>query len=570
MAGNLFAPWKAPALTLRPYQREAVDAVYQHLRTRDDNPCVVIPTGGGKTPIIATICRDAVKQWNGRVLILAHVKELLQQAADKLESVCPDVPVGVYSAGLGRRDKRQPVIVAGIQSIYDKACDIDPFDLVLVDEAHLIPPDGEGRYRQFLNDAKTVNPHLRIIGLTATPFRMTSGEICTPDGFLNHICYEIGVKQLIVEGYLSPLVTKAGKSHVDTSGLHVRGGEYVASEVESLMDDDGLVRAACEEIVSYTAQRKACLIFAAGVDHGLHVCNTLEHEFGQSVAFVYGDMTSEARARAISGFMDCRIKYLVNVNVLTTGFDAPHVDCIGLLRPTMSPGLYYQMVGRGFRLHPYKVDCLVLDFANNVLTHGPVDQLEATSRRKRNGESEPAAKECPECQAVISAGYAKCPQCGYEFPPPDTQKHGTTPTDAGILSGEIKTTQHDVENVYYTVHVKRGQPDAPRSMRVDYQIGVGEFKSEWICFEHEGFARQKACAWWTKRSPDKIPSNVEEAVQAVKNGALASTLKITVRTVSGEKFERIIDYVLGDKPEPLGAVDSGEVLPGLVEEEIPF
>ena len=121
-------------MQLRPYQQAAVDAVYNHLRDRDDNPCVVIPTAGGKTNCMATICRDAVLQWGGRVLILAHVKELLQQSADKLTAVCPEVDFGIYSAGLKRRDTNNAVIIAGIQSVYRRACELDAFDLVMVDE----------------------------------------------------------------------------------------------------------------------------------------------------------------------------------------------------------------------------------------------------------------------------------------------------------------------------------------------------------------------------------------------------------------------------------------------------
>ena len=157
-------------MELRPYQNEAVQAVYDHLRSRDDNPCVVIPTGGGKTPVIATICRDAVNLWNGRVVILAHVKELLEQAADKLRHIAPEVPLGVYSAGLKRKDIGYAVTVAGIQSIWKKACDLGPVDLVVIDEAHMVPAEDDGMYRQFIADARR-NPQVRIVGLTATPYR---------------------------------------------------------------------------------------------------------------------------------------------------------------------------------------------------------------------------------------------------------------------------------------------------------------------------------------------------------------------------------------------------------------
>ena len=371
----------------RPYQQAAIDAVYEHLRTRDDNPCAVIPTAGGKTPVMATICRDAVLQWNGRVLILAHVKELLEQTADKLRAVCPEVNFGIYSAGLKRRDTQNSVIVAGIQSVYRRACELDAFDLVLVDEAHLIPLEGDGMYRQFLADAKKVNPLLRVIGFTATPYRLKSGSICTPDGFLNQICYEIGVRELIHDGYLCPLVTKAGRSKADTTELHVRGGEFIADEVASLMDQDALVQAACAEIVEYTAQRNACLIFASGVQHGEHIVETLEQRYGLSCGFVSGDTPTAERDETLARFKSAQLKYLCNVNVLTTGFDAPHIDCVALLRPTMSPGLYYQMVGRGFRLHPSKENCLVLDFGGNVLRHGPVDQIKITQREDFGGRA---------------------------------------------------------------------------------------------------------------------------------------------------------------------------------------
>jgi DNA repair protein RadD len=538
-------------LTLRPYQEEAVAAVYEHLRGRDDNPCVVIPTGGGKTPVIATICRDAVRRWGGRVLILAHVKELLEQSAEKLRQVCPEVRFGIYSAGLKRRDTESPVIVAGIQSVYRRACELGPFDLVLVDEAHTIPPEGDGMYRQFLADAHVVNPQVRVVGFTATPFRLKDGLICTPGHFLNHVCYEVGVRELIVGGFLSPLVTKAGAIEVDTAGLHVRGGEFIADEVEGLMDQDGLVRSACAEIAGHTATRHACLVFASGVKHGRHIVEVLGREHGLECGFVCGETPTPERDAALGRFRSGDLKYLCNVNVLTTGFDAPHVDCVALVRPTMSPGLYYQMVGRGFRLFPGKRDCLVLDFGGNVLRHGPVDQVQVVTQDRGGGAA--PAKECPECQALIASGYATCPQCGYEFPRPERQKHEAKASDAGILSGQITDTEYDVRDVTYSVHTKRDAAEGdPRTMRVDYRLGLSHWQSEWVCFEHDGYARQKAALWWRRRSPDPVPDTAQRAVALAEAGALGPTEKITVRSVAGEKYGRIVDYRLGPMPEPLG------------------
>jgi DNA repair protein RadD len=524
-----------------------------------------VPTAGGKTPIMASICKDSVIQWNGRILILAHVKELLEQTAEKLNAVCPEVKFGIYSAGLRRRDTQHAVIVAGIQSVFRRACELDAFDLIMVDEAHLIPPEGDGMYQQFLADARVINPNLRIIGFTATPFRMKTGPICTADGFLNHICIEIGVRELIRDGYLSPLITKAGINKVDTSQLHVRGGEFVAEEVEQLMDDERLVAAACGETVGYTQDRRAVLIFASGIRHGQHIVRVLADEHGIECGFVTGDTPTKQRDDVLGRFRAGDIKYLVNVNVLTTGFDAPNIDCVALVRPTMSPGLYYQMVGRGFRLHPGKHNCLVLDFGGNVLRHGPVDQLKVKMPGGGNGEA--PAKECPECLAVIAAGYARCPQCGYQFPPPERQKHDSKATEAGILSGQVTDTDYEVRDISYRVHSKRNAPpDAPRSLRVDYRLGLNHYQSEFVCLEHDGFARQKAVAWWRRRWPDPVPDTAERAVEIAEGGGLACTQRITVRSIVGEKYDQIIGHVLGPLPEPVLAGESFALDPA----EVPF
>ncbi len=552
-------------LTLRPYQEQAKQAVYDHLRDRDDNPCVVIPTAGGKTPALASICKDAVGLWNGRVVILAHVKELLEQTADKLRAVCPEVEFGVYSAGLRRRDTTHSVIVAGIQSVYRRACELDAFDLVIVDEAHMIPLDGEGMYRQFLADAYTINPHLRIVGFTATPFRMKTGPICTDEGFLNHVCYDVGVRELIRDGYLCPLITKAGTTKANFSQLHVRAGEFVADEVENLMDDHQLVASACAETVGYCDDRKAVLIFASGVRHGQHIVDVLKQNHGIDAGFVTGETSSGERDELLTRFKSGQLKYLVNVNVLTTGFDAPNIDCVALIRPTMSPGLFYQMCGRGFRLHPGKQNCLVLDFGGNVLRHGPVDQINVVEK-PRDGNGQAPAKECPNCNSVIAAGYATCPDCGFQFPPPERKKHEPKASEAGILSGQLTDIEYDVRDTVCSVHQKRdAKPGSPRSMRVDYQLGINHWQSEFICFEHTGYAREKAIAWWRQRSPDPVPGTAERAVEIANGGGVAHARKITIRTIAGEKYDRIVGYKLEPKPEAVPAITFD-----YADDEIPF
>lgn len=553
-------------MILREYQQQAVDACYQYLREHSGNPAIVCPTGAGKSVILAQICSDAVKLWNGRVLILAHVKELLEQNADKVRGYLGDDLVGVYSAGLNRRDTDHSVVVAGIQSVYKRACELGAFDLVVVDECHLIPINGDGMYRTFFKDALTINPNLRIIGTTATAFRMESGMICGPDNLLNDICYEIGVRELIVQGYLCPLKSKAGTHKPDTSGLHLRGGEFIADEVEKLMDDDTLVLSACTEILEQTASRHSVLVFAAGVAHAHHIQNLLQQQSGCEVGLVTGSTPIPERAELLARFKRQAVttdlfgnakpplKYLVNVNVLTTGFDAPNIDCVVLLRPTNSPGLYYQMTGRGFRLHSSKQDALVLDFGGNILRHGPVDALQIKERTPGDGDA--PAKECPECHSVLHAAVAVCTECVYEFPKPEHQKHQDKAATAGILTGQVEDVEYKVHDTRYSMHTKRNaEPGTPPTLRVEYELGFRYWQSEWICFEHTGFARSKAETWWRARSNESVPDTVEQALVLIDAGALAPTESVTVRSISGEKYDRIIQHVLGPKPPLLDGSD---------------
>lgn len=326
-------------MELRPYQQAAVNAVYQHLRERNDNPCVVLPTGTGKSVVIAQIVTDAVKLWGGRVLVLAHVKELLEQNSAKVAALCPDIPVGLFSAGLKSRDTREPVIVAGIQSVYNKACDLGSFDLIIVDEAHLIPQDGDGMYRTFLEDMLVVNPNVRLIGMTATPFRLKGGLICKPENLLNHICYEAGLKEMIAQGYLSPLVSRAGRAEAKLDDLHIRGGEFIADEAAAAMDQHELVMAACREIIDLTRDRKSVLIFCASVEHCNHVAAAISSISGNECAIVTGNTSTVERAEILTRFRGEQVpddffsfkqplKFLANVNVLTTGFDAVRQEVV--------------------------------------------------------------------------------------------------------------------------------------------------------------------------------------------------------------------------------------------------
>ena len=555
----------------------------------------VVHHNTGKSLVLAQIAKDSVEKWNGRVLILAHVKELLEQNADKIRKLCPELKIGIYSAGLRSRDTTEQVIVAGIQSVYNKACELDAFDLVVVDEAHAISSEGDGMYRTFLADMKVINPHVRVIGLTATPFRLKGGLICKPENILNEICYEAGLKEMIQQGYLSPLISRAGRAEANLANLHIRGGEFISDEVAAAMDNDALVTSACREIVELTRDRKSVLIFTASVDHCKHVAEKIQAFSGKECAIVTGDTSPAERAEIIARFKGEFIpadlfgtpkpplKFLANVNVLTTGFDAPNTDCVVMLRPTNSPGLLIQCAGRGTRLSPEtgKSSCLFLDYGGNILRHGPLDMIKVKEPGSGKGGDAPA-KKCPQCLALIHAGYTACPECGYVFPPKEgNDKMTQTASSAGVISGQVDYTDYEVLDVYYCVHEKRGaDPDAPKTMRVDYQVGFNEFKSEWVCPEHTGYARGKFEKWWHERAAlgCPMPRSAREAVSLANEGLLAAPESITVKTIAGERFERVTGFRLKERPvmrEPGEDLEPGETWvsttsPDDPEEEIPF
>jgi len=329
-------------MQLRWYQQEAVDAAFLDMCTQAGNAVTCLPTGAGKSVVIAEIARRAVTDYRGRVLILQHRKELIEQNFDKVQRFLP-IKIGSYSAGLRRYATDDDVVLCGIQSVYSKAALFGSRNLLLIDEAHLVSNNTESMFGTFINELRQINPKLRIHGLTATPYRTGEGSICSPEGMFQSICYDAKIQPLIGQGYLCPITSTAADASVDTSGLHIRGGEFIQGEAERLFDLGDNVARACLEIVAKCKARKSIMLFCAGVLHANDVANNIEALTGERVGLVTGESSSLERTGALADFKAQRLRWLVNVDVLTTGFDAPCVDAIAVLRATASPGLFRQL-----------------------------------------------------------------------------------------------------------------------------------------------------------------------------------------------------------------------------------
>ena len=299
---------------------------------------------------------------------------------------------------------------------------------MLVDEAHLIPRSANTTYRRFLGDLTRINPQLKIIGLTATPYRLDSGMLHVgTDALFDDIAFEVSVRELIDQGYLAPLISKPTTTQLDVSGVGTRGGEFVAGQLEAAVDRDPITQAAIDEVVAYGRDRRSWLLFCAGVDHALHVCEAVRSR-GFSCATIFGDTPKAERDRIIASFKRGEVRALASMGVLTTGFNAPAVDLIAMLRPTKSTGLYVQMAGRGTRLALGKNDCLVLDFAGNVARHGPIDLVKPRNKLNGEGNGEAPTKVCPECRTINALTARMCIECDYLFPLPEVQLEATATT----------------------------------------------------------------------------------------------------------------------------------------------
>ena len=529
---------------LRWYQREAVARTIGYFESgMTGNPLIVLPTGAGKSIVIAAFVSEVLSRWPGeRFLMLTHVKELVEQNARKLEALLPFGSVGVYCAGLGRKELGRPVTAASIQSAARPIADGDlDADLVLIDECHLVPKSGEGQYRTAIEQLRERNPHVRVIGLSATPYRTDTGLLTEGDGrIFTDVVIDVPIPRLISEGYLSPLRSKGSRAEAALDGVTVRAGDYAPGELEAAMLEGDLVARACDDIMRHAADRSRWLLFASGVKHALAVAEELDAR-GVSVACVFGETPTAERAATIAAFKAGELRALVNVGVLTTGFDAPETDCVVLLRPTKSPGLYYQMVGRGFRIAPTKTDCLVLDFGGNVRLHGPVDQIRID--RERGGPKKPKAapvKTCPKCDEIVALGVRECPACGHAWPEREL-RHETRADDVAILGGEKRGEWCDVSTVKAVSHLSRSS--GMRTLRVDYVCGLRSY-SEYVCLEHEGFARRKAEQWWRHMIGGEVPLDVDTAVDVLRECPPRVT---RIRVEPDGKYERVVERVKEDR-----------------------
>lgn len=531
-------------LVPRPYQVDAVASIYAYFQEKTGNPVLALPTGTGKSVILAMFLESIYTAYpTQRVMVLTHVKELIEQNYEKLVTLWPNAPAGIYSAGLGKKEHLHKITFGGIASAAKKPAIFGWIDLVIIDEAHLVSHSEETMYRKTLDFWLSINPNLKVIGLTATPWRLAHGPI-TEDGIFTDLCYDITAMEefnkLIKEGYLLSLVPKQTKQMLDTDGVHMRGGEFISQELQEAVDKQEVTYAAIKEAMELGHDRHHWLVFATGIQHAENISQMLD-SFGIPAVVVHSKMTGTQRDEAIAGFKSGKYRAAVNVGVLTTGFDFPGIDLIIMLRPTASTVLWVQMLGRGTRplyMDGYdlqtvegrlasiaasqKQNCLVLDFAGNTSRLGPINDP-VIPRKKGKGAGVAPVKLCGSCATYNHASVTHCVHCGAEFLfQVKIKAHASTQELIKDDSPVVEIVR--VDHITYSIHNKAGKPPA---MKVSYFCGLSVF-NDYVCFEHEGFAQRKAKQWWKERCEYNFPPSTADALTVTGHLKEASHLRVWI------------------------------------------
>lgn len=498
-------------MEFRHYQSSAIDATLDWFADGKEKPLIVLPTGTGKSLVQAGLIQRIIDAHPYvRIICATHSKELVRQNYDEMLSLCPYLPLGIYSAGLKKRDKSAQILFAGIQSIYNKAIQIGHTDIVIVDEAHSMSRKSESRWGEFFINMKLINPNVQIIGLTATPYRLDSGNL-VPNTF-EGIAYEYPVIDAIKEGYLSEIVSAPTRTHLKTVGVHKRGGEYIAGELERAVNTDRLNTACVDEIIEFGQNRKSWIVFCAGKNHAENITQLLI-ERGIDARCVTDETDDSYRDKAVKDHKSGKLKCLVNNTIFTTGYNNPMLDLIACLRPTQSEGLWVQICGRGMRLYPNKENCLLLDFGRNIDRHGPIDKIKGKNKNESSGNGEAPLKQCPSCYEPVYAATRICPNCSFEFPENEIDLTITASTGA-ILSTQLVPQEYHVLHVKYKKTIgKNGKPD---SLQVIYTTLSGQIR-EWVFFNHPIGSRPRTKAIKWASAMGGVANSVDEALKIIWN-----------------------------------------------------
>lgn len=525
-------------IQLRPYQEEGLQALWSYFMTKKGNPCLAWPTGTGKSLLPAEFIRRTMVHYpNQRFLLATHVSTLIEQNHDVLKELWPNAPVGIFSAGLKQKDILQPIIYGGVQSMVKVPHAFGHRDLMFIDEAHLVSPDETSSYQKLIGMLRQINPNLKIIGMSATPYRVGQGMIID-EGLFTDICHDLtsldNFNKLVEEGYLAPLTSRPTNTKLDISNVSVQRGEFVQSQLQHEVDKAEITFKALQEAIYFGQNRRSWLIYATGIEHAEHIAEMLT-SMGVPCAAVHSKKSDDYNREALKAHKNLELQAISSFSKLTTGLNHPAVDMIVMLRPTMSVALWVQMLGRGTRPCEGKYDCLVLDFANNIIRLGPINDP-VIPRKKGDKQGEIPIKICEACGVYNHISARECSSCNhpFEFKVKIVEQASTEVLLKEYQAPIIET--FDVTHVIYNQKQKIGK--APY-MCVTYFSGMNAFK-EFVFPDNTKF-RKPFVDWWKMRSPDEVPTNTADAMMKISHLRKPKRIRVHVnRMVNGKVWPEVL------------------------------
>ena len=562
---------------LRPYQRDAVDSIWNYFNSKNGNPVIAAPTGSGKSLIIAFFVKEVIEKYpNQRIMIVTHVKELVSQNCEELLGIFPDSNAGIFSAGLNRKEISQ-ITFATIGSVVKVPEKFGCVNYLLIDEVHMADTTRETMYKKFIDGLKVANPNLKVIGLSATPYRLGQGLIID-DGIFTDICFDNtkleAFNYLLEEGYLDYLVTKKTLMQLDVSGVRTIAGEFNQDELQRVVNTPQIIHTAISESLRYFVNRHCIVVFAAGTDHSDNIAAMFNDEFGISAISIHSRMTDNERGTAIADFKVGKYRVAVNNIILGVGVNIPQIDMIIDLQPTESTARHVQKYGRGTRpvyakgydlstktgrIHAMKVGvksrhCLVLDFAGNTYRNGAInDPIIPTKTGKATSGKK--SKTCRKCLTIHPRSKKICDTldeiteeiCGYEFNEiPDSEIMGeASAVELIVAASEIRKSQEkvikkwlNVDNTSYSLVINN--KDSIPMLAATYQCGESKF-IKYVCLEHKGFLKTHANRWWEQRyqsKPKFIPDTINEALEHTNFLLIPAMIYIHLNAIPTQKIER--------------------------------
>lgn len=534
-------------ITLRDYQQETVNAIFNYyLSGNDGNIIAALPTGVGKSLVIGGFIEQTFKHWpDQRFLVMSHVEKILTQDHKATLKLWANAPIGLFSAGLNKKESAMPIVIGGVASIVNAIESLGHRDVCIIDEVHMVSSEEDSMYQKIITGLSEINPNLKIVGLSATPYRNGQG-LLTEGPLFDDIVIDLTsiecFNRFIEEGYLAPLIPKQTNIEIDTANIRTVRGDFANNQLDEATEK--VIYEALKEAVAQGQDRHSCIVFTSGIKTAEHAAEILQ-SFGISATAIHSKLKKEECEKRFAAFESGEITAICGNEKFTTGYDFAPVDFCIMLRATKSASKWIQMLGRLTRPYDFnnpqqyikgfdyvKHNALVLDFAGNCRRLGPINDVQLP-HKKGTGSGEVPIKVCESCGAYNHASarfcggkpYASDEGCGFEFifKTKLVTQAGTEQLIRGFDNIPV-VERFLVDRVIYNRHNKVGSEP---SIKVSYWCGLRKF-NEYVCLQHKGYAKRKAKLWWQQRSSADVPDTTDEALSFVST--LRCPKAISVRT----------------------------------------